>query len=82
MKEGEITEKIRINDEEVEQVKSFCYLGSMITTDATCQSDVKRRIALGKDAFTKRGELLRGGLNKSLKKGWSKHLYRYLWAKQ
>ena len=56
-------------------------MGSMITTDARCQSDVKRRIALGKDAFTRRGELLRGGLNKSLKKRlvktlvWSVALY-------
>src|SRR5678816_2627402 len=79
--EWEVTEKIIINGEEVEQVKSFCYLGSMITTDARCQNEVKRRIALGKDAFMKRGELLRGGLNKSLKKRlvktlvWSVALY-------
>lgn len=79
--EEEVTEKIKINGEEVEQVKSFCYLGSMITTDARCQSDIKRRIAMGKDAFTKRGELLRGGLNKGLKKRlvktlvWSVALY-------
>ena len=65
---GGVTEKIKINGEEVEQVKSVCYLGSIITTDARCQSDVKRRIALGKYAFMKRRELLRGGLNKSLKK--------------
>src|ERR1043165_8327522 len=79
--EEEVTERIKINGEEVEQVKSFCYLGSMITTDARCHNDVKRRIALGKEAFTKRGELLRGGLNKSLKKSlvktlvWSVALY-------
>ena len=79
--EEEVTAKIKINGEEVEQVKSFCYLGSMITADARCQNDLKRRIALGKEAFTKRGELLRGGLNKSVKKRlvkalvWSVALY-------
>ena len=82
--EEEVTVKIKINGEEVEQVKSFCYLGSMMTADARCQNDIKQRIALGKDAFTKRGELMRGeagGLNKSLKKRliktlvWSVALY-------
>src|ERR1043165_1859263 len=66
--EEEIEVKITINREEVEQVKSFCYLGSVITTDARCHKDIKRRIALGKEAFTKRGELMRGGLSKNLKK--------------
>ena len=52
-----------------------------MTADARCQNDIKRRIALGKDAFTKRGKLMRGGLNKSLKKRliktlvWSVALY-------
>ena len=79
--EEEIAMKITINGEEIQQVKSFCYLGSMIITDARCHSDVKRRIVLGKDAFTKRGELMRGGLSKSLKKRlvktliWSVVLY-------
>src|SRR5688572_33130650 len=35
---------------------------------------VKRRIAMGKDAFYKRGELLRGGLNRKLKKRMVKAL--------
>ena len=79
--EEEIEVKITINGEVIEQVKSFCYLGSMITTDAKCHSDIKRRIALGKDAFMKRGELMRGGLSKNLKKRlvktlvWSVVLY-------
>src|ERR1043165_3392699 len=77
----EIEVKITINGEEVEQVKSFCYLGSVITTDARCHKDIKRRIALGKEAFTNRGELMRGGLSKNLKKRlvktlvWSVVLY-------
>src|ERR1043165_8462810 len=71
--EEEIEVKITINGEEVEQVKSFCYLGSVITTDARCHKDIKRRIALGKEAFTNRGELMKGGLSKNLKKRFLKH---------
>ena len=66
---------------ELEQVGQFCYLGSMITTDAKCHVEIKRRIAMGKDAFYKRKELMRGKLNKNLKKRiiksmiWSVVLY-------
>ena len=66
---------------ELKQVGKFCYLGSMITTDAKCHVEIKRRIAMGKDAFYKRKELMRGKLNKNLKKRiirsmiWSVVLY-------
>ena len=79
--EEEVEVKITIGGEEIEQVKSFCYLGSMITPDARCHSDIKRRIVLGKDAFMKRGELMRGELSKNLNKRlvkaliWSVVLY-------
>src|SRR6218665_341531 len=60
--------KINIDGKELEQVGKFCYLGSMITSDAKCHVQIRRRIAMGKDAFYKRKELLRGKLNKNLKK--------------
>src|ERR1700733_9441031 len=53
----------------------------MITTDAKCHREFKRRIAIGKDTFMKRKELLRGKMNKNLKKRmiktlvWSTVLY-------
>src|SRR3984885_8773904 len=53
----------------------------MITTDAKCQREIKRRIAKGKDTFMKRKELLRGKMNRNLKKRmiktlvWSTVLY-------
>src|SRR6218665_3470149 len=53
----------------------------MITSDAKCHVEIRRRIAMGKDAFYKRKELLRGKLNKNLKKRiiksviWSVVLY-------
>ena len=41
-------------------MKKFGYLVSMITTDAKCHIEVKRRIVIGEEAFSKRKELLRG----------------------
>ena len=64
----ERTVKISIDGKELEQVGKFCYLGSMITSNAKCHVEIRRRIAMGKDAFYKRKELLRGKLNKNLKK--------------
>ena len=52
----------------------FCYLGCIITEDAKCHTEIKRRIAIGKDAFNKRGELLRGKINRDLKKRMVKTL--------
>ena len=36
------------------QIQEFCYLGSLITEDGKCHKEIRRRIALGKAAFTKR----------------------------
>src|SRR6218665_2511129 len=53
----------------------------MISNDAKCHREIRRRIAMGKEAFLKRKELLRGGLERSLKKRiiktliWSVTLY-------
>src|SRR6218665_3169629 len=59
--------RINIGGKEIEQVKDFCYLGSVITTDAKCHREIRRRIAIGKEAFSKRRELLRGKVNRTLK---------------
>jgi len=48
------TVKIKIDDQEIEQVSNFKYLGSLISEDGRCLIDVKTRIALAKDAFNKR----------------------------
>ena len=78
---GEKNMKITINGEEVEQVTEFCYLGSLISEDAKCHKEIRKRIAMGKEAFTKRKELLKGGLNRDIKKRmvkaliWSVTLY-------
>jgi len=54
----ERTVKISIDGKELEQVGKFCYLGSMITSDAKCHVEIRRRIAMGKDAFYKRRNYL------------------------
>ena len=64
--------KITINGEKIEQVTEFCYLGSLISDDAKCHKEIKKRIVMGKEAFTKRKELLKGGLETS-RKEWLKH---------
>ena len=82
--EGELLEqvmKIGAEGELIEQVKEFCYLGSMISADASCHREIKRRIAMGKEAFSTRKALLRGRLKRYLKKRmvktqiWSVTLY-------
>lgn len=42
---------IKLKDDDLEQVENFCYLGSTITDDNKCITDIKRRIALAKQAF-------------------------------
>ena len=72
---------INIDGEKLEQVKQFSYLGSSVTDDGKSHSEVKRRILLGREAFNKSKELLRGKLELSLKKRliktiiWSVVLY-------
>ncbi|MFH4981957.1 hypothetical protein AB6A40_008666 [Gnathostoma spinigerum] len=42
---------IRIDGEELENVKSFCYLGSVITASTSCMEDIAQRIAKASSAF-------------------------------
>jgi len=60
--------KILIEGHKLDQVEQFVYLGSLVTEDGRCTKEVRRRIALGKTAFSKRKELLRGSLCLGLKK--------------
>ena len=75
------TMKITVNGQNLERVKQFCYLGSLVTEDCRSCHDVRRRIALGKEAFSKKSDLMRGSLSLHLKKRmvkafvWSVALY-------
>jgi len=48
------TMKMTVNGQNLERVKQFCYLGSLVTKDCRSCHDVRRRIALGKEAFNKK----------------------------
>ncbi len=66
--------RVHINGTNLEQVAEYCYLGSMITEDNKCQREIRRRVAMGKEAFKKRNELLRGKLDLQLRKRMVKSL--------
>ena len=49
---------IEIEQEPVCKVEQFQYLGSVVTADARCETEIKRRIGIAKTAFRKMGNLL------------------------
>jgi hypothetical protein len=73
--------KIRIDQNQLENVEYFSYLGGMITNDARCTHEIKSRIAMAKAAFDKKKTLLTSKLDLNLRKkpvncySWSIALY-------
>ena len=73
--------RIMVDGQRVEQVPQFKYLGAWMTEDGRCELEVKTRIAMAKEAFSKRRELLTKGLCLATKKKivkvlvWSVALY-------
>jgi hypothetical protein len=59
---------IKINGNKIEQVQSFKYLGSTITENGRCEAEIKIRIALAKEAFSKIKELLTKRFKMTIKK--------------
>jgi len=49
---------LKVGDQTITQVTSFNYLGSLITEDARCVKEIKRRVALAKSAFSKLEKIL------------------------
>ena len=52
--EGKKTMKVTVNGQNLERVKQFCYLGSLVTEDCRSCHDERRQIVLGKEAFNKK----------------------------
>ena len=48
----------QINDEIMERVTEFIFLGSKITTNGDCSHEIKRRLLLGRKAVTNLGSLI------------------------
>ena len=42
---------LKIDDVNIEQVKTFTYLGQLVTENGKCEDEVKRRIAIARSAF-------------------------------
>ena len=76
---GEIN--ISIDGQKVEQVNKFKYLGAWITEDGRNEVEIRTRLGMAKDAFSKRKELLTRRMSKEVKKKivkmvtWSVALY-------
>jgi len=64
----EQVEDIYIDVQEVEQVKQFKYLGSVIKADGYCDEDIKSRIAMGKIVFMAKKNLPISKLDPELRK--------------
>lgn len=43
--------KFKIDNNLIEQIQQFKYLGSMITSDGRCSIEIRQRIAMAKNAF-------------------------------
>ena len=71
---------IQINGCRIEQVKSFKYLGSTITDDGRCENEIRVRIALAKEAFSNRKELLTKRFKRKVKKKIVKTLVGVLYC--
>ena len=57
---------MKIDGEEIEAVDSFVFLGAKITSDSTCEKEIRRRIAMGKCAV---GKLMKIWKDRGVTKG-------------
>jgi len=69
--------KIVINQKQLENVKSFKYLGSILTIDGRCTCEIKCRIAMAKAVFNKKRALFTSTLDLELRK---KLVNYYFWS--
>ena len=68
---------ITIDQKQLENVKCFKYLGSMLTDDGRCTCEIKSRIAMAKAAFNKNKNLFISKLDLNLRK---KLVKCYVWS--
>ena len=66
-----------IDQKQLENVKLFKYLGSMLTNDGRCTCETKSRISMAKVAFNKKRALFTSTLDLKLKK---KLVKCYIWS--
>ena len=61
----------------LEQVKSYCYLGSQITEDGRCTDEIRKRTAMARIAFKQHKELFNSNINRKTKMNLLK---TYVWS--
>ena len=61
-------EQIQIQNEALEVVDEYVYLGQLIQTNTSFETEIKRRIKLGWSAFGRQNNILRGSLPLCLKR--------------
>ena len=66
---------MKIDGEEIEAVDSFVFLGAKITSDSTCEKEIRRRIAMGKCAV---GKLMKIWKDRGVTKGTKVKLVKAL----
>ena len=69
-RKGEGVINITIDGKILEQVERFKYL---ITNDGRCETEIKTRIGMAKNAFNQRKELLSKSLNKDKEKNYQSY---------
>jgi len=53
-KQGTVPDcNIFVEDIKIQQVDKFNYIGSLLTSDGKCDTEIKRRIGMAKDSFKK-----------------------------
>ena len=73
-KTGNKTVDITIGQHKVEQVQQFKYLGATITDDGRCEQEIRCRIAMAKQAYTRNKNILESKMELSLRKRLVKSL--------
>ncbi|PNF30548.1 hypothetical protein B7P43_G09945 [Cryptotermes secundus] len=68
---------IKIDQKQLENVKCFKYLGSLLTYDGRCTCEIKSRIAMAKAAFSKQKNLFTSKLDLNLR---MKLVKCYIWS--
>ena len=53
--------QLSIGNEQIKQVKSFKYLGNIVTKDGGCEAEIKTLIAMAKEAFQRLNSILVSG---------------------
>ena len=76
MASGPIT-SWQIDEETLETVRDFIFLGSKITARGDCSHEIKRRLLLGRNVMTKLDSILKSILKTFANKGPSSQSYGF-----